>query len=67
MVDAAEKWLRHVWLVDEWDVSIADEEWNDWAGWLRGDSVGAWLASGAVILLSGTALSVYEIGQRAIA
>ena len=65
-VDAAEERFRHVWLIDEWDVPVADEERNDWAGWLGGDSMSMRLASRAVVALPGTRLSVYEIGQRAI-
>ena len=28
-VDAAKKWFRHIWLIDEWDVSVADKEQDD--------------------------------------
>ena len=66
-VDAAKERFRHVWLIDKWDVPVADEERNDWAGWLGGDSMSARLASRAMVALSETRLSVYEIGQRAIA
>ena len=66
-VDAVEEQFRHVWLVDERDVSVADKEQDDWMGWFGGDSVGVRLASGSVVLLSRARLLVYEIGQHAIA
>ena len=65
-VDAAEERFRHVCLIDEGNISVADEERDDWASRFGGDSMSARLISGAVVALTGARLSVYEIGQRAI-
>ena len=66
-IDAAEERFRHICLIDEGNISVADEERDEWAGRLGGDSMSMRLASGAVVALTGARLSVYEIGQRTIA
>ena len=66
-IDAAEEGFRDICLIDEGDILVADDEQDDWAGRFGGDSISARLTSGAVVALSGARLSIYEIGQRAIA
>ena len=66
-VDAAEEGFGDVCLINERNVSVVDDERDDWAGGLGGDSMSARLTSGAMVVLPGARLSIYEIGQRAIA
>ena len=57
-IDAAEEGFRYVCLIDEGDIPVADDEWDDRAGWFGGDSMSARLTSGAMVALSGARLSV---------